>query len=681
MTARVEGFAGPLRSAVADLARQIDVDGSTFRCLLAPRLPGLGFTCDQGDLSHRAAWALAAQWLVGYASGSLSSEASFEDAEHWFLGPLSLPRISPARGGLGRTFGEVSPEVVFALLPYLLDPLAPATRLHVMKDYDLACDRVSRKTNGIYYTPADLADHMACSALFPAARSCLDPACGSGVYLRAAAARSALELALFGCDIDPLAAEMCSFVELATKLWQASGQPPVSPWAAWHAFRMRLATCDSLLLRPGTDLSEVGFRARIRQAQHTRARLAAGEPLPPPTDETASAFLGSLFPELADGADVLLTNPPYAALGMHPGKHEFSELYASFAQAPPTAGTNTYVPFVEDAWRLTHEHARASVVVPLSIAFGSGKQLRSLRSAIAKRPGRWKFSFFDRTPDALFGDDVKTRNAVLDYAADEAPAIETTELLRWTSRTRSAFLPSIAHVPIVERTIDEAIPKLGTAGQAGLYSKVRALTGCLGTSASAIRRLSFTAATERAGAPAVYVAATAYNWLSCARDLGQWKGEDSLSESPMTTFDFDDVDVADAAYAALASRLTLWLWRVEGDAFHVSTRFLANLPFDLRRLSDASLSCLSGTGKALWASVSARPVISINKGRRSVGFAPYHAESELGAVDAAVIDAFGLRPRPDLFDLAAWYHTLLIVDNAEAKRLALAPRTGGTPGA
>jgi hypothetical protein len=681
MTAKVEGLTNLLRSAVGDLARQIDIDESTFRCLFAPRLPGLGFTYDGGDLSHRAAWAVAAQWLVGYASGLLSPEASFEDAEQWFLGSLSLPRLSPTSGGLGHAVAEVSPQVVFALLPYLLDPLAPATRLHVMKNDHLAYDRVSRKANGIYYTPADLADHMAASAVFSAARSCLDPACGSGVFLRAAAVTSAQELALFGCDIAPLAAEMCAFVELATKLWQGGGQASVTPWADWHAFRMRLATCDSLLLRPGTECSEVGFRARVREAHDTKAQLAAGEPLPPPDDEPASAFLGTLFPELADGADILLTNPPYTALGLHPSRHEFPGLYESFAHAPPTAGTNTYLPFVEHAWRLTHDRGRASIVVPLSIAFGSGQQLRSLRRAIAKRPARWKISFFDRTPDALFGDDVKTRNAVLDYAADEPRGIETTELLRWTSRTRRAFFASIAHVPIAKPDIDATIPKIGSAGQAELHRAVRSLTGCLGTSASAIRKLSARTAAGRSGAPPVYVAATAYNWLSCSRDVGRWQDEQDLSESPMTAFYFDNADLADAAYAALASRLTLWLWRVEGDAFHVSTRFLANLPFDLRRLTDHAIAGLAEAGKALWAAVSATPVISINKGRRSLGFAPYHAPSELAGVDAQLLDAFGLGPHARRFDLSDWYQSLLIVDTAEAKRLALAPRTGGTPSA
>lgn len=678
MTAKVERLARQLRRAVSELTRRIEVDEARFRRLFAPRLSGLGFSCTRTDLRHRAAWALAAQWLVGYGSGSLSVAASFEDAEDWFLGSLFLPRIAPTGPGLTHAFSGAAPQTIFALLPYLLDPLAPATRRDIIKNDNLAPDRLSRKTSGIYYTPADLADLMAARALTPAVRSCIDPACGSGVFLRAAATRSEHELTLVGCDIAPLAAEMCAFVLLATQLER--GTPAaVSPWAAWHTLRLRLATCDSLLLRPGSELSEVQSRARVREVQRARAQLADGTTPPPAEDEPASPFLGTLFPEIAGGADVLLSNPPYAALGVHPRIHELTELYASFAQTPATARTNTYLPFVEHVWRLTHEHGRASIVVPLSLAFGSGQQLRELRRAIAARPARWKIAFFDRAPDALFGDDVKTRNTVLDYAADEAAGIETTELLRWTSRTRATFFASIAHTRAVGTNLDEVIPKLGNAAQAELYDAVRALPGCLGRAAAAIRRLPTKTAAEESGAPAVHVAGTAYNWLSCARDLGRWKDESDLSESPMTTFFFQSAEHADAAYTVLASRLTFWIWRVEGDAFHVSPRFLAGLPFDLSRLSDDVVAVLAEAGRALWASISAKPIVSVNKGRRSVGFAAYQAPGELAAVDDVLLKALGLAPLASRLDLPAWYQSLLIVDNSEAKRLALVPRPGGTP--
>src|ERR1700722_3178314 len=107
MTAKVERWAAPLRRAVTELANGLAIDETTFRCLFAPRLSGLGFYCDQSELANRAAWALAAQWLAGYASGALPAEASLRDAEDWFLGGLSLPSIAPPKTHVGQAIGLI----------------------------------------------------------------------------------------------------------------------------------------------------------------------------------------------------------------------------------------------------------------------------------------------------------------------------------------------------------------------------------------------------------------------------------------------------------------------------------------------------------------------------------------------------------------------------------------------
>ena len=149
----------------------------------------------------------------------------------------------------------------------------------------------------------------------------------------------------------------------------------------------------------------------------------------------------------------------------------------------------------------------------------------------------------------------------------------------------------------------------------------------------------------------------------------------------MSTLCFGSAELADAAYAVLASRLTLWLWRVEGDAFHVSTRFLTELPFDLTRLTINHVAALARVGRRLWMAVSGKPVISVNRSRQSVGFAAYQAPDELDAVDDQVLEVFRLGQHGARFDLRAWYQQLLVVDHADERRLALVPGPGGTPSA
>ena len=121
----------------------------------------------------------------------------------------------------GTRHSPALPAEAFALLPYLLDPLAPGTRRCVLKGSDSLGDRHARKAAGVYYTPGDLARYMAEAVDASRDRPRLDPACGSGVFLRAAhaaAENGQAPLILFGCDIDPLAAEQCAFVLLALAL-------------------------------------------------------------------------------------------------------------------------------------------------------------------------------------------------------------------------------------------------------------------------------------------------------------------------------------------------------------------------------------------------------------------------------------------------------------------------------
>ena len=70
--------------------------------------------------------------------------------------------------------------------------------------------------------------------------------------------------------------------------------------------------------------------------------------------------------------------------------------------------------------------------------------------------------------------------------------------------------------------------------------------------------------------------------------------------SPLTALRFATSEVADAAYAVLACRLTYWLWRVEGDAFHVQRGFLTRLPFQLGCLDSQTLGALADAGRELW---------------------------------------------------------------------------------
>ena len=274
MSKKVERIAGPLRDDVRAIAETLNVDGARFRGLYAPRVGLLGFHLAPDEVRDRAAWALAAQWLIAYAAGAIARDANLAAAESWFQGGVEgLPRIAPD-GGLSASAGALSAEEAFALLPYLLDQLSPGTRRDVLKNGDSLGDRRARKAAGVYYTPADLAQYMADAIDASSVRSCLDPACGSGVFLRAARARcdAADAPTGFGCDVAPLAAEQCAFVMLATDLREPSS---LAPWKS-----LASSSAESRDRRLAASAAGIGGeRSRASQAcsrSRSGARGAAG---------------------------------------------------------------------------------------------------------------------------------------------------------------------------------------------------------------------------------------------------------------------------------------------------------------------------------------------------------------------------------------------------------------------
>ena len=674
MMRKVEQLAGPLRAYVGEVSRELRVEPQDFKRIYAPRVGRLGFCVAPDEVRQRAAWCTVAQWLVGYAVGSLSSDATLADAEDWFLDAESgLPRLAPPIAMVGAI--QVCPrDQLFALLPYLLDPLAPGTRRCVLKSTESLGDRLARKGAGIYYTPADVAQYMADTAGVSDASSCLDPACGTGVFLRAALTRGVPSA--FGCDHDPLVAEPCAFVLLANELRAIER---AHPWRRWHVHRLNIATVDSLLVGPGSHLDEVSQRARAREIQQARASLWRGETPPPALDHAPAHDLGELFPDLVEGADIVLCNPPYARLAGHPDRTRLSENFASLSHDRGRSSIETSTPFVEHGWRLTKAGSgRAAIVVPLSVAFNSTAQFRSLRAAMSHRTGEWRCAFFDRTPDALFGDDVKTRNAILFYDAEAPKGLQTTPLLRWTSRTRSRFFDTIAFTAAGQLEGSEPIPKLGNTHEARLYLATRSLVGQLGDTFVCIEAVR--AADAPPAAPnAVFVAPTAYNWLSCSRSLEAWIGDEAVSASALTRIELPDSETADLVYALLCSRLVYWLWRVEGDAFHVTRGFLRDLPFALARLTGPTRCALAAIGVALWGAVRDRPVISVNKGRRTVGFSAAGAPDLQARIDDLVIRGFSLADAVAGVDLGQWYETNVVVDPTDAARASRLARSQEWP--
>src|SRR5687767_4916155 len=94
---------------------------------------------------------------------------------------------------------------------------------------------------------------------------------------------------------------------------------------------------------------------------------------------------------------------------------------------------------------------------------------------MAEVAGTWEIAFFDRTPDSLFGDDVKTRNCIvlLTQRRHAPKALHTSTFVRWNSRQRSTLFSDLRFCPVEWTLARDFLPKLGSHAEVEYYRTVR----------------------------------------------------------------------------------------------------------------------------------------------------------------------------------------------------------------
>ena len=669
-----------VRRAVESLRRHFDGRGSVldaWAAVLASRWHSEPVS-SSASLAQQAAWALVSMRIVGRSTGALSWSASVRDAETWFLGDVRPPAI------LTDALAEITDrEVVHALesfsydgrlrdlLPYVLDAHGPGSRASVMKDPSTARSRHAKRAAGSFYTPSDVAEYIAGEALgeldrWPEDPRVLDPACGSGVFLKAildVLARrmphldrlAVVESCLHGIDVNPLAVEAACFVLLHECILSGHRRSDPCPWSLWHRIRCNLCVADALTFEVVHHDGD-----RLDALSHVRSQLNDAY-VPPAMDELPSADattlfskscpLGQAFPVISSGADVVIGNPPYARIGRRSDGAALERRFASLGTGTVTR-SDCFPLFVEMMWQLARPGRSASgMVVPLSLACSRRAQLTALRQAIAASGGRWRFAFFDREPHALFGEEVKTRNTIAfrhEHPGDaHATTIETGPLRKWTSRQRHRLFDTIDFTPIDDKAISIApgIPKLDGAESARVFGSLLRRTSRLSDMCSSVEAClpgDTICGGERA---LVFVGGTAYNFLNVFRPHRNLPTQRApWSVSSVLALRFGDEDEAARGFALLCSRVSYWLWRVSLDGFHVTRSFLMELPFNDRIFTDADRSALNRLGSEMWDRIQSQQVVSINGGRQTVAYRPDACDDIRDRIDALLTRALNADP-------------------------------------
>lgn len=573
----------------------------------------------------RAARRLPGAWLSGVLVGDLSPTASLLDGETWFCGSAPTAAALPldcARHAHAVLERLVRQDGAVAMLPYALDPIAHEYRRDVVNKGSGGATRSARKATGSFFTPADVAGHIVELALAgvdlrSGGMRVLDPAVGTGVFLRAAFAAlvnrgldpDAAIGSVFGIDIDERCVDMAALV-LLVDYARAGGRLSIRADETWRSIRSTLIAADALTTLSGRPADATLFQEPSYDVDWLKAPF-----------------------------DVIVGNPPYARIGTRPDLADLRARYRSLEKA--STSSDVFPAFAELLCGNLATNGAGSMVLPMSVGYSTTQQLRHLRLAAQEAGGAWSFEFFDRTPDALFGDDVKQRTAIVTRRSARSYSIRTSPVLRWTSRNRSTLFERIPLIELGEFDIVAGVPKLGSVDQAEAFRALRACNARIEDDLAACSRV-VPPVTIRDSAT-VFVAGTAYNWLNVYRTADAiTRGVDRPTGSPMTALTAASSSHADAVFALLCSRVAYWLWRVETDVFHVPASWIRALPLSLSVFDERRSKTLAELGRALWASIRDHPVQSFNRGTKTVSYCPHSAPELLDAIDAEIVDRYGL---------------------------------------
>ena len=672
---------GELMSAALALGRQDDLQ-ERYRQTFFPFMRCIAHRSPSGIMELKLALsAILSEWIVARVANPDEKGLSLVEAEEWFLG-----RAVSFVPGLLIADSQWIPERALRVLqtlsfrPDFVDLLP-----YVLETFDLVglegelpskqTLRARKRLGGVVSTPSDVSDFVVGEAFRSLQEATddkgidienltwLDPACGAGLFLR-----SILDLyrdvidqpydtlewlpKLYGIDTSWQAAQSCSFTLLCDCLDDVVSRG-LSPWYVWQSIRGNLAVVDATLVTAETG-NDKGIGALAENRMETRQRLLGGTDLSTFSESAAVTVvpvptpLQHMFPEAADGFSIVVGNPPYSRI---PQDAYWGLRAAHFRSAPsrPSARDATIYPlFVEMLCKLGRRTASSGgMVMPLSISYSSSQQFQQLRTATEEALGCWRFAFFDRTPDSLFGDDVKTRNAIAlwvhaNTGCTTHPGTWTTGLMRWNSRNRHALFDSINFVPLGDTRIRNVIPKLGSVLERDVYTQLHRLRGNLSSMIQSESPSRFVQ--KNHSGHIVYYSSTAYNWIPVFREPPPFfdaAGKAGLRPS-LRCLACKNQKEAWFVFAYLASRLVYWLWRVEGDGFHVTSDFLKQLPIDFSAFREDDIVQLIGLATDLWTNMRRHPIESINAGKRTVCYYPYVSLSELDTIDGLLVRTLGL---------------------------------------
>jgi len=583
-------------------------------------------------------------WVMGQAIGPLDRQASLIDAESWIAGTGDYASLIAGQLPVDLQQYALEPLLTLDYSPDFIDIFPYASEVFETGSEIISAigtSRASKRNTGVFYTPSDVADYLIALSVSSTTKGSmrtvtfLDPACGTGAILIAALYRLSnenkvipgemtLDLAskmLFGIDISLVALQTAVYAITLTS-FGTEARSIVPLLSKMQALGKNFFHRDAIDFLEGREsLSRINKR-------------------------------------LKGGATWVVSNPPYVKRRKPSNWPQTSFLGSSSHQnLTQSRSRNIFLDFLRMIPILgKRDHGGGAMILPLSITYNTQKEFRAARIFMAQCRGIWRFASFDRTPDSIFGDDVKIRASVVAYTHSETypPNLETTSLLRWSSRNRAKLFNEIEFFSIESGIPHISIPKIGSCHGSRIFHSLRAKRHHY--LAEDIKAIS-----DPGDFSGYYLRnpKTAYNWLpfECA-----WDNQNSVGFSDGRSYRYWLIQESDAAYAIFAltqSRLAYWWWRVWSDGFHMTDTFIRSLPLGLSNFDTPTVSELVNAGKQIWQIMKCNPVVSVNAGTETISYRPYDATDTILIVDRLISESLDLPSKTPSFLQDYWFNTVV----------------------
>jgi hypothetical protein len=646
--------------------------------------------------TQESIWAIIATFLTNEGN---KSEAINIVKEHWGVPPVPDQVLIKVFD----EFMAIPVDDEFEeLLPYILEVFEYDTTdiETAIKDARKGLIPLKKKTKGIYYTPTDVVEFIARNTLgiyldellsiqtpdkildSLKLLSIIDPSCGTGTFLRKCLRillnvyennnidecplATALQHNIYGVDKSTTAIESCILVLLTSNM-KSLLNSKYSPITLWNLAALNIKSGDSTTgllpdYKKQTELLKKLSQIRVRKKEGLLQQCYGYNSIKNQLQEliyqhahteinNGSFHYPLVFPEvfLYGGFTCVLGNPPYSSNPK--GGNVNTSKYVSY-------GDNLYTLFVENMKYLSNNTKSVSgMVIPLSIAYHTGRHYKSLRKFIEDDSATWRFFHFDRSPDSLFGDDIKTRNCIIfRHTVDiNKKKLYTSNLIRWNSKDRDKLFSNIPCIEIGSISIINYVPKVSHELELQVLDKLLNLRGNLSELIDKIPKAQLSNSKSTYN-HCVYFYSTAYNWIPVFLDLPYStndKGESIITTS-LWGVKCSSKEDALFIFACISSTISYWLWVLRGDGFHFSSQVLSQLPFHPSQFSTEAKSKLESLSTELWTEVVKHPISKVNSGKTIINYNFIACRTIIEKIDSLIIRNLDLPSNFSQF-LKEWY--------------------------